>query len=62
MERVKRIAGDYAGWLLVGAAILAMTATVPGMMREAAGFAAWSLVEMAPVIGLAVLEIGRAHV
>ena len=54
MEQVKRIAGNHVGWLLVGATVLAIAATVPGMMREAAGFAAWSLVEMAPVIGLAV--------
>jgi len=55
MEKVKRIAGDHVGWLLAGATVFAITVTVPGMMRAAAGFAAWSLLEMAPVIGLAVL-------
>ena len=49
MEQVKRIAGNHVGWLLVGAAVLTVTATVPGMMREAAGFAVWSVFEMAPV-------------
>jgi uncharacterized membrane protein YraQ (UPF0718 family) len=55
MEQAKRIAGHHIGWLLAAAAILVMGATVPEMMREAVGFAAWSLLEMAPVIGLAVL-------
>jgi hypothetical protein len=55
MDQVKRVAGRHVGWILAGTAVLAMAATVPGMMREAAGFAAWSLVEMAPVIAVAVL-------
>lgn len=55
MERVKNLAGDNVGWLLAGAAAFALAAALPGLMGKAAGFAAWSLVEMAPVIGLAVL-------
>jgi len=55
MEQVKCIAGDRVRWLLAGAAVVAAAAVLPGMVRQAVGFAAWSLVEMAPVIGLAVL-------
>jgi hypothetical protein len=52
---VKRIAGAHVGWLLAGAAVLAVAVAVPDTLGKAAGFAAWSLVEMAPVIALAVL-------
>jgi len=55
MQQVLRITRENAGWLLAGAAAAALAGTVPDMMREAAGFAIWSLVEMSPIIGLAVL-------
>ena len=57
----KRIAATHAGWLIVGAAALAVATVWPRLMADAVQFALWSLAQMAPVIALAVIVSASAR-
>jgi hypothetical protein len=55
MDQVRRLWTAHPGWLLAAGAVAVAGALAPRLAGDALQFAGWSLLEMAPIIGLAVL-------
>lgn len=55
MNRVRRLSTEQLGWIVTAGIAAAGAAIVPESVATAVRFAAWSLLEMAPVIAAAVL-------
>lgn len=58
MEQVRRLWTEHLGWMVAAGVAAVVGTAAPHMAVTAVRFAAWSLIEMAPIIGVAVLLSG----